>query len=88
MLIIFVRFSKKNEYVLKCFNLRLVSVIYIRNNATYLIVLRASGLKAASAEAEERAIGTATTLQAVQKSYPPKGFESATFGLPVHCSTT
>ena len=54
-----------------------------------LIVLRASGLKTTSAEAQGGATRTATTLkQAMRKSYPPIGFEPAAFGLPVHCSTT
>ena len=51
------------------------------NKTSTLIVLRASGLKATSSEAQGRATRTA-------KNCLPTGIEPAAFGLPVHCSTT
>ena len=50
--------------------------------------MRFNGLSAFWAEAEGRAIRTATLLKTIAKTCYITGFEPEAFGLPVHCLTT
>ena len=55
----------------------------------FLIVLRASGLKATSSEAYTEEPPERRLLKSSNaKNCLPTGIEPAAFGLPVHCSTT
>ena len=71
------------KYKFQKYKFTVFAILLEQQYHSYLVVLRASGLKDTSAEAKGRAIRTAIKYkQAMQKSFPLTEFESAAFGLP------